>query len=67
MPLLGISRIIYFCVGGKLKKIELNQFLPKRQISPFHKENNKVNFFHLTRNLRWNSLLNLLTTVMRFQ
>ena len=32
--------------------------------SPFHKENNnKVNFFHLTKNVRWKSLLNLLTTV----
>ena len=36
--------------------------------SHFHKENNnKVNLFHLTKNIRWKSLLNLLTTVQTVQ
>ena len=51
MAWLGISRIIYSCVGGKRKKIEWNQFFTKNtNNSPFHKENNnKVNFFHLAK------------------
>ena len=46
----------------------MKSIFTKTNNSSFHKKNNnKVSFFHLTKNVRWNSLLNLLTTVMRFQ
>ena len=39
---LGISRIIYSCVGGKLKKIVWNQYLPRRQITVLFVKKRKI-------------------------